>query len=89
MEEKISLSERFGIWLSFYPFKQDEYLDIVSHWLSTMNVVMDEEARAEALRWALMRGSRSGRSAYQFARDWAGRQALGQKQDAKRRAEPD
>lgn len=72
VEEKISLSERFGIWLSFYPFKQDEYLEIVTHWLSTMQVSMDEEAKAEALRWALMRGSRSGRSAYQFARDWAG-----------------
>ncbi len=76
VEEKISLSERFGIWLSFYPFKQDEYLQIVAHWLSRLGSEMDDEARGEALKWALMRGSRSGRSGYQFARDWAGRQGL-------------
>lgn len=73
VEEKISLSERFGIWLSFYPFRQGEYLDIVRHWLEQMGAVLDEEARQAALQWALSRGSRSGRSAYQFARDWAGR----------------
>jgi predicted AAA+ superfamily ATPase len=73
VEEKISLSERFGIWLSFYPFRQDEYLDIVRHWLGEMGVVLDDEARQAALQWALSRGSRSGRSAYQFASDWAGR----------------
>ena len=76
VEEKISLSERFGIWLSFYPFKQDEYLSIVAHWLQSLGGTMDEQARGEALKWALTRGSRSGRSGYQFARDWAGRQAL-------------
>ncbi len=75
VEEKISLSERFGLWLSFYPFKQEEYLNAVFHWVIRMgaNVENHENLRAEALRWALERGSRSGRVAYQFARDWAGR----------------
>ncbi|MCB1740499.1 MAG: ATP-binding protein [Gammaproteobacteria bacterium] len=74
VEEKVSLSERFGIWLSFYPFRQDGYLDIVGHWLQTMGCGDDPDAfRAEALEWALRRGSRSGRSAYQFARDYVGR----------------
>jgi uncharacterized protein len=75
VEEKISLSERFGLWISFYPFKQDDYLDIVAHWLQTFgcNAAQIEAARAEALRWALQRGSRSGRVAWQFARDYAGR----------------
>jgi predicted AAA+ superfamily ATPase len=78
VEEKISLSERFGLWLSFYPFKQEQYLGIVAHWLKSFHVESaDSEAvRAAALQWALARGSRSGRSAYQFARDWAGRQGL-------------
>lgn len=78
VEEKISLSERFGLWLSFYPFKQEQYLEIVNHWLKSFNVrAADSDAvRAAALQWALARGSRSGRSAYQFARDWAGRQGL-------------
>lgn len=78
VEEKISLSERFGLWLSFYPFKQEEYLQIVSHWLKSFDVPAPDgaAARAAALQWALARGSRSGRSAYQFARDWAGRQGL-------------
>lgn len=79
-EEKISLSERFGIWVSFHPFKQDDYLDIVDHWLTQMGVSSSSEQltewRAEALRWALARGSRSGRVAWQFARDWAGRAGL-------------
>ena len=75
VEEKISLSERFGLWLSFYPFRQDDYLDIVHHWLAHFGVpsAQFEEADAEALRWALQRGSRSGRIAWQFARDWAGK----------------
>ncbi len=75
VEEKISLSERFGLWLSFYPFKQDDYLNIVHHWLRELNCPADriEASRAEALQWALERGSRSGRVAYQFARDWAAR----------------
>ena len=74
-EEKISLSERFGLWVTFYPFDQDEYLDIVAHWLKTFGCGAREmgAAREEGLQWALQRGSRSGRVAYQFARDWAGR----------------
>ncbi len=77
VEEKISLSERFGLWLSFYPFRQDDYLDIVKHWLKHFSVPESQfaEAEPEALRWALQRGSRSGRVAWQFARDWAGRHA--------------
>ncbi|MFZ4877262.1 ATP-binding protein [Janthinobacterium sp. Mn2066] len=75
VEEKISLSERFGLWLSFYPFKQDDYLDIVAHWLSSFGCTSEQitEARGDALRWALQRGSRSGRVAWQFARDYAGK----------------
>jgi predicted AAA+ superfamily ATPase len=73
VEEKISLSERFGLWVTFYPFDQDEYVAIVGHWLKTLGVKETEAARDEALQWALQRGSRSGRVAYQFARDWAGR----------------
>ncbi|AVO40559.1 ATP-binding protein [Simplicispira suum] len=75
VEEKISLSERFGLWVSFYPFSQDEYLAIAAQWLSSLgvNVVDIAAARPEALVWALERGSRSGRVAYQFARDYAGR----------------
>jgi predicted AAA+ superfamily ATPase len=77
VEEKVSLSERFGLWVSFYPFSQDEYLDIVRHWLRELGVTdVDSEAvRREALQWALQRGSRSGRIAWHFARDWAGRRA--------------
>ena len=76
VEEKIPLSERFGLWVSFYPFSQQEYLTIVARWLSSFGVPVQaiEEARPEALVWALERGSRSGRVAYQFARDYAGRQ---------------
>jgi predicted AAA+ superfamily ATPase len=76
-EEKISLSERFGLWVSFYPFDQDEYLDIVAHWLKHFGCSPAEvdAARSEALQWALGRGSRSGRVAWQFAQDWAGRKA--------------
>ena len=77
VEEKISLSERFGLWISFDPFDQDEYLDIVGQWLDSFGGVLAEEAKEEALQWALQRGSRSGRVAYQFARDWAGRHAGG------------
>jgi len=77
VEEKISLSERFGLWVSFYPFDQDEYLEIVAHWLKTLGCLAKEAdaAREESLQWALQRGSRSGRVAYQFARDWAGKHA--------------
>jgi hypothetical protein len=79
VEEKISLSDRFGLWLSFYPFTQDEYLAIVSHWLARLGApdVDELQVREAALRWALKRGSRSGRTAWQFARDWTGRTALG------------
>ncbi|USX19836.1 ATP-binding protein [Oxalobacteraceae bacterium OTU3REALA1] len=75
VEEKISLSERFGLWLSFYPFKQDDYLAIVGHWLSSLGCTeaQIEAARGDALRWALQRGSRSGRVAWQFAKDYAGK----------------
>ena len=75
VEEKISLSERFGLWVSFYPFSQDEYLAIAGQWLASfgLDAAAIAGARAEALVWALERGSRSGRVAYQFARDYAGR----------------
>ena len=78
VEEKISLSERFGLWVSFYPFSQDEYLAIVAQWLGAFGVGAEAiaAARAESLVWALERGSRSGRVAYQFARDYAGQHAL-------------
>lgn len=77
VEEKISLSERFGLWVSFYPFSQDEFLSIVAQWLSSFGVPAQaiEAAQGEALVWALERGSRSGRVAYQFAKDYAGRHA--------------
>jgi len=75
VEEKISLSERFGLWVSFYPFAQDDYLDIVAHWLGHFGCSATQvaQARADALRWALQRGSRSGRVAWQFAKDHAGK----------------
>ena len=75
VEEKISLSERFGLWVSFYPFTQAEYLAIVAQWLRGFGVddAAIAAARAECLVWALERGSRSGRVAYQFAKDYAGR----------------
>ena len=78
VEEKISLSERFGLWVSFYPFSQDEYLTITAQWLSSFGVhaAATAAARPQALVWALERGSRSGRVAYQFARDYAGRHAV-------------
>jgi len=72
-EEKISLSERFGVWLSFYPFDQDQYLDIADHWVTTLGGKVNEESRKAALLWALERGFRSGRVAWQFARDFVGR----------------
>ncbi len=84
VEEKISLSERFGLWVSFYPFSQDEYLTIVTQWLASFGV--DQQAiiaaRPESLVWALERGSRSGRVAYQFARDYAGREGATRQGDA-------
>lgn len=79
VEEKISLSERFGLWLSFYAFSQDEYLAIANHWLADFgaSAAQIEAARGEALLWALTRGSRSGRVARQFAQDWAAQHVLG------------
>ncbi len=75
VEEKISLSERFGLWVSFHPFRQGEYLAVVDEWMRHYGcpAAEVEAARGDALRWALERGSRSGRVAHQFARDWAGR----------------
>lgn len=75
VEEKVSLSERFGLWISFYPFSQDEYLTIAARWLAHhgWRGGITDEMRREALQWALLRGSRSGRVAGQFARDWCGR----------------
>ncbi len=77
VEEQLSLSERFGIWLSFYPFTQDEYLDIAAGWTKHFGCEpLGTEWKLEALKFALQRGSRSGRVAYQFAKDWAGKKAL-------------
>jgi len=74
VEEKVSLSERFGLWVSFHAFDQDEYLAIAEHWLAQLGCHDALEVwRGEALRWALSRGARNGRVAAQFARDWAGR----------------
>ncbi|MCG5500329.1 ATP-binding protein [Ectothiorhodospira lacustris] len=73
VEEKVSLSERFGMWVSFHPFNQGQYLAVVEHWLTRLGgVTMDDNCRTQALRFALLRGSRSGRVAWQFARDWVG-----------------
>ncbi|MGQ0708471.1 MAG: ATP-binding protein [Rhodoferax sp.] len=75
VEEKVSLSERFGLWISFYPFSQQEYLTVVDHWLAALGVESEavQAAHPQALVWALERGSRSGRVAQQFARDYVGR----------------
>ena len=73
VEEKVSLSDRFGLWLSFYPFDQNDYLQAVENWLADFGLPLDDTARHAALNWSLMRGSRSGRIAWQFACDWAGR----------------
>jgi len=82
VEEKISLSDRFGLWLSFYPFRQQAYLEVVEHWVSRLadahglDFTWDDEVRAAALRWALARGVRSGRTAQHFARHWIGKALL-------------
>lgn len=80
VEEKISLSDRFGLWVAFHPFSQTQYLALVHHWLERLGGASEDAGREEretleraALQWALRRGSRSGRTAWQFARDWAGR----------------
>ncbi|OYY99765.1 MAG: AAA family ATPase, partial [Methylophilales bacterium 16-45-7] len=76
IEEKTALAERFGLWLSFYSFDQDEYLQIAANWLTTFQIAFDAHARSAALDFSLTRGARSGRVAYQFARDYAGKQKL-------------
>lgn len=73
VEEKVSLSDRFGLWLSFYPFDQNDYLEAVKNWLDDAGLPFDEAARKAALDWSLTRGNRSGRTAWQFVCDWAGR----------------
>ena len=73
IEEKVSLSERFGLWLSFYPFSQDDYLAAVQVWLAHFSLKLTPDAERAALQWSLGRGARSGRVAWQFACDWAGR----------------
>ena len=84
VEEKISLSDRFGLWLSFYPFKQDQYIEVVRHWIGVLaerteiTVEWTQELEKESLRWALARGVRSGRTAQYFARHWVGRVLLKQ-----------
>ena len=83
IEEKIALSDRFGLWVSFYPFSQEHYLAVVQKWLGQLageyglQWQWDEPLQLEALRWATGRGNRNGRCAYQFARSWVGRQLLG------------
>lgn len=79
VEEKVSLSDRFGLWLAFHPMDQDTYLAIVTHWLSKQNIALDDDARREALKWSLTRGQRSGRAAAQFARHWSGLKMLAAK----------
>ncbi|MCU4324526.1 ATP-binding protein [Acinetobacter schindleri] len=76
IEEKISLSDRFGMWLSFYPMDQNLYLEIVEHYLKQASMELTTETRAEALRWCQGRGQRSGRAAYQFSKHWIGSQQL-------------
>lgn len=77
VEEKVSLSDRFGLWLAFHPFSQAQYLATLDHWVGRLGGVClsPDSLHTEALRWALQRGSRSGRTAWQFARDWVGRSA--------------
>lgn len=76
IEEKISLSDRFGMWLSFYPMDQNLYLEIVEHYLAKANMPFTDDVRAEALRWCQARGQRSGRAAYQFSKHWIGSERL-------------
>ncbi|MGQ9831401.1 MAG: ATP-binding protein [Thermochromatium sp.] len=83
VEEKISLSDRFGLWISFHPFSQAQYLEVVRHWVSRLAPTETPRTASDwapieqaALQWALRRGSRGGRTAWQFARDWAGRDLI-------------
>ncbi|WP_230656736.1 ATP-binding protein [Psychrobacter sp. I-STPA10] len=80
IDETVSLSDRFGLWLSFYPMNQATYLQIVAHYITQQQMPYDEHVRAEALKWASTRGGRSGRVAYQFSRDWIGQNLLSQQQ---------
>ena len=78
VEDKIALSDRFGLWLSFYPFSQEHYLNVVRHWIGSLaekaglSWSWDEALEKDAIRWATARGNRNGRCAYQFARQWVG-----------------
>ena len=74
-EEKISLSDRFGLWVAFHAMEQETYLAIAHHWTASLGAAADERFERAALQWALGRGARNGRVAWQFARDWAGRHA--------------
>jgi predicted AAA+ superfamily ATPase len=82
VEDKIALSDRFGLWLSFYPFSQQHYLSVVRHWIASLarraglEWGWDEELEKDAIRWATGRGNRNGRCAYQYARQWVGRRLL-------------
>lgn len=78
IEEKISLSDRFGLWLSFYPMDQNLYLEIVEHYLAKEKIAFTDLVQAESLRWCQSRGQRSGRAAYQFSKHWIGSQKLTQ-----------
>lgn len=73
IEEKVSLSDRFGLWLSFYPFTQDDYLAAAHHWVTYLGGRWDDQTQQAALLWHRTRGARSGRVAWQFARDYVGR----------------
>lgn len=75
VEEKVSLSDRFGLWLSFYPFDQDAYLQAVENWLEQAGLHLDDTTKRAALNWSQSRGSRSGRVAWQFVCDWVGRES--------------
>tara|TARA_R110000868_G_scaffold8_9_gene112 strand:- start:2092 stop:2985 length:894 start_codon:yes stop_codon:yes gene_type:complete len=87
VEDKIALSDRFGLWLSFYPFTQEHFIDVVRHWVevhaeqASLTWQWDETLEKAAIRWALARGNRNGRCAYQFARDWVGLQLLSKTND--------
>lgn len=76
IDETVSLSDRFGLWLSFYPLSQDEYLNIVKHYLNKAGIEFDDTIKTEALRWTTQRGNKSGRLAYQFSKDYIGRSLL-------------
>ena len=87
VEDKIALSDRFGLWLSFYPFTQTHFLEVVRHWVevhaeqASLTWQWNEELEKAAIRWALGRGNRNGRCAYQFARNWVGLQLLSNRDD--------